>query len=231
MKKIRYIFLLLFFLNQAQITEIGDQDWSTSGNFLIKELANKEISEIKGSPYETIEFEYGKIIFLNGNSYDALMRLNIGEQKIEIKNEKTGEIYNLKLNEKVKIKYKNKFHYLHSIYLNGNQEIVILKECYVGDKYSLFFYPRKVVEYPKENRTPAPSSGFEKSKLPTWKRKDSYVIKHYDNYYILPNSHSKMENLNIIPKSRYREYRKKMKINLKKEKSLIDFVTHLNNLY
>lgn len=231
MNKVQYlIFLFLNIVSNCQITEISDSDWYSSGNFLIKELTKNNINDIKGSPYTNPKYEQGEIIFSNGNRYNAYLRLNAGEQKFEIKNLKTSEIADFKLDENVKVRFNGDFYYLHSININGSNQIVIMEECYLGEKYSLFYFPKKVIEYPKKNRTPAPSSGFEKSELPSWKSYNSYVVKYLDKYFILPKSHGKMLDLNLAPKATYKKYRKENKLSLNNKESLIQFIKFLNKI-
>ena len=86
MKKLVLLFFFFGLVNNSQITDISDSDWFRSGNFLLKELAKGKNSDIKGSPYLNNKYENGEIIFSNGNTYSAAIRLNIGNQKFEIQN-------------------------------------------------------------------------------------------------------------------------------------------------
>ena len=71
MKKLVLLFFFFGLFNHSQITDISDSDWYRSGNFLLKELAKGKNSDVKGSPYLNNEYENGKIIFSNGNTYTA----------------------------------------------------------------------------------------------------------------------------------------------------------------
>ena len=86
--KFKALLALVFLCNylNGQLTDINDSDWFRSGNFLVKELTSTVNNDIKGTPYLNKTFENGQIIFSNGNSYLAMMRLNIGNQKFEILN-------------------------------------------------------------------------------------------------------------------------------------------------
>ena len=164
--KFKALIALIFICNylNGQLTDINDSDWFRSGNFLIKELTSTVNNDIKGTPYLKKNFEDGQIIFSNGNSYLAKMRLNIGNQKFEILNSE-NKVTEINLDNNTKVKLNNKTYSIHSIKISGVQTIVLLDECNIENRYKLYYYPKKNVEIPKKPNTPAPSSGFEKSEI------------------------------------------------------------------
>ena len=227
--KFKALLALVFLCNylNGQLTDINDSDWFRSGNFLVKELTSTVNNDIKGTPYLNKTFENGQIIFSNGNSYMAMMRLNIGNQKFEILNTE-NKVTEINLDNNTKVLLNNKTYSLHSIKINGVQTIVLLDECNIDFRYKLYYYPKKNVEIPKKPNTPAPSSGFEKSEMPEWKNYSAFYLFFNDKYYEIPNSHKKMANLEILKDFDYKTYRKKNKLNLKDRESLSQLVNHLN---
>ena len=216
MKKLVLLFFFFGLVSHSQITDISDSDWYRSGNFLLKELAKGKNSDVKGSPYLNNKYENGKIIFSNGNTYSAAIRLNIGNQKFEIQNKKTKEIVELNLDETAKV-------------LLSGRIITLRDECNIKGDFKLYYYAKKNIEVPKKMNTPAPASGTEKSELPEWKDFSSYYISYNGKYYQLPTSHKKMSSMKIFTDIDYKNYRKKNKLNLKDRESLIAFVNYLNN--
>ena len=229
MKKLVLLFFFFGLFNHSQITDISDSDWYRSGNFLLKELAKGKNSDVKGSPYLNNKYENGKIMFSNGNTYSAAIRLNIGNQKFEIQNKNTKEIVELNLDETAKVLLSGRTYSTHSLNINGSRIIALLDECNIEGDYKLYYYAKKNIEIPKKMNTPAPASGFEKSELPEWKDFSSYYISYNGNYYQLPTSHKKMSSMKIFTDIDYKNYRKKNKLNLKDRESLIAFVNYLNN--
>ena len=227
--KIKTLFITILLAQNinGQITNINDSDWFRSGNFLIKELASTENKDVKGFPYLNKLFEKGEIIFLNGNTYSAEMRLNLGNQKFEILNV-SNQVIEIDLDQTSKARLNEKLYSKHSVTINGNRTIALLEECNVDNEYKLYYYPKKNIVVPKKPNTPAPSSGFEKSEMPEWKSFNAYFLFYKGEYYEIPSSHKKMANLKILKDFNYKTYRKKNKIGLKDRESLIELVNYLN---
>jgi hypothetical protein len=100
MKKIFIIFTIL--TSQLAVSQFGPvvSDLLVEGNVNLYDLTKYD-DNVKGSPYLTETFELGKIIFKNGKQYNALVRLNISEQKFEIKNNNNNQASAIEINETI----------------------------------------------------------------------------------------------------------------------------------
>jgi len=147
-------------ISWGQINEIKNSDFYRSGNFLLKELAQNNNLEIEGNPYLNKKFEEGKILFKNGNEYSTLIRLNMGTQKFEIKNSISKEEYEFELDETANIQLNNKKYGIYSLNFEGSVNIMVLEEIIKGNKFSLFYYPKKNIEIPKKKRKSRSSLRF-----------------------------------------------------------------------
>ena len=232
MKKI-IISLILYsscFLH-SQNYDISLDQITRSGNVLIKDLMKYD-SKTKGNPYLDKDFKNGKLIFKNGKKYDALLRLNVSEQKFEIKKNMQSKASAIDIDESVTVKINDATYKLHSFNLGTKSNLIgILKECLVLDKYALYFFPQKKIEMPKKSGIASPSTGYSKAPQPEWKDNSSFIIFHDAKTYQLPTSHKKMIELRLFDEKLYKKYRKANKLNLKNEESLKGLVSYFNSLH
>ena len=228
MKKIILIFTIL--ISQFAISQFGPiiSDLFVEGNVNLYDLTKYDKS-VKGSPYLTNTFESGKIIFKNGKQYDAQIRLNISEQKFEIKNS-SNQASAIEINQNVTSNIADKIYNLYSFKMNGSTNTIgILEDILKLENYGLYYFPQKKVEMPVESGISAPASGYTKTPSPMWKDNSVYLIFHNTKTYVVPTSHKKMRALNLLDAKAYKKYRKANKLNLKNKESLKNFVTYLNS--
>ena len=116
-----FILTISFTYNYGQDYGIGSvttDDLFSGGNVVLRKLMKRDYSEAEGSPYLNEEFTKGKIVFNNGKEYDVLTRLNVGNQKFEIKKNFNSPASLIDINESVTVQMNNKNYNLHSINLN-----------------------------------------------------------------------------------------------------------------
>ena len=132
MKKIIFLIFLSFnSLGLSQNYDISLDQITRSGNVLIKDLMKYD-SKTKGNPYLDKDFKNGKLIFKNGKKYDALLRLNVSEQKFEIKKNMQSKASAIDIDESVTVKINDATYKLHSFNLGTKSNLIgILKECLV----------------------------------------------------------------------------------------------------
>jgi hypothetical protein len=231
MKKIIVLIILSFSsLGLSQNYDISLDQITRSGNVLIKRLTSYD-AEVKGNPYLEKDFKSGKLIFKNGKQYDVFLRLDVSEQKFEIKKNIQAEASAIEIDESVTVKIMDNTYKLHSFSFGSlSKTIGILEECLVLDKYGLYYFPQKKIEMPKKSGIPAPASGYSKPAKAEWKNNGVYLIFYNNKTYKLPTSHKKMVELNLFDKKEYKKYRKENKLNLKNKESLIRLVTYFNSL-
>ena len=86
MKKL--ILIITILIPQLTISQVADY----TKDFFIQAIGNVNLynlksydNTVKGSPYLENDYKSGKIIFENGKQYEAQIRLNVSEQKFEIR--------------------------------------------------------------------------------------------------------------------------------------------------
>ena len=214
----------------SQNYDISPDQLINSGNVLIERL-KKYDGDAKGNPYLNKDFVYGKLVFNNGKEYDALIRLNVSEQKFEIKKDINSTPSAIKIDETVKVTIAKASYKLHSFNLGSSiNTIAILEECLILDKYALYYFPQKKLEMPNKSAIPAPTSGYTKPPRPEWKDNSAYLIFYNNKTYELPTSHKKMMDLRLFDEKLYKKYRKANKLNLKNKESLKGLITYFNSL-
>ena len=214
----------------SQNYDISPDQLINSGNVLIERL-KKYDGDAKGNPYLNKDFVYGKLVFNNGKEYDALIRLNVSEQKFEIKKDINSNPAAIQIDETVKVNIAKASYKLHSFNLGSNTNtIAILEECLILDKYALYYFPQKKLEMPSKSAIPAPTSGYTKPIRPEWKDDSAYLIFYNNKTYKLPTSHKKMLDLRLFDEKLYKKYRKANKLNLKNKESLKGLITYFNSL-
>jgi len=230
----KYILLLFTFFcvnSTAQNYNVVENELLRSGNVLIKRLMTYD-GDAKGNPYLNEDFQKGKIIFNNGKEYEALIRLNVSEQKFEIRKDKNVQPSAIEINKSVIVEIGDKKYKLHSFNLGSDiNTIGILEECLIDKNYSLYFFPQKKLEMEKKPQITAPTTGYSKPPRPEWKNNSSFIVFYKDKAYELPNSHKKVLALKLFDDKLYKKYRKSAKLNLKKKESLIGLLTYLNSSF
>ena len=126
MKKIFILILIVNSLNGQSFTELTEQNLFRGGNVFLLEKLNKYDNEIDGTPYLNPDFDKGKIVFENGNSYDGEIRIDLVAQNFEIRG-KNGKITPIEVNDKVKIEMNGKEYKLHALNSVEYGEIGILR--------------------------------------------------------------------------------------------------------
>ncbi|MDA9213289.1 hypothetical protein N9475_04595 [Flavobacteriaceae bacterium] len=223
------IALLIVQLTFSQLIDLSEDQLLKSGNVFLKKFNSKN-SEIKGNPYLNEKFQKGNILFNNGKRYNALIRLDVANQKFEIKKNLNSEISSIEVDNSVIVTINEDNFKNHSFEIKNKVTNGILKECLITDKYQLYFYPGKAIEMPNKDGIKAPPTGFTKAPQSKWKDASSYLIFHNGKTYLLPTSHKKMVSLRLFDEKLYKKYRKSNKLNLKKEESLIKLVSYFNSI-
>ncbi|MBT7624347.1 MAG: hypothetical protein HN595_07425 [Flavobacteriaceae bacterium] len=231
MKKIILLLICCFCsIGFSQNYDISPDQLLNSGNVLIQRLKKYE-GNAKGNPYTSKDFIKGKLVFDNGKIYKALIRLNLSEQKFEIKKDINSTPSAIKIDQTVKVNIGKASYKLHSFNLGSSTNTIgILEECLILDKYSLFYFPQKKLEMPNKSAIPAPTSGYTKPPRPEWRDNSAYLIFYNNKTYKLPTSHKKMMDLGLFDEKLYKKYRKANKLNLKNKESLKGLITYFNSL-
>ena len=239
MKKLIIVLLFTVFqysngqtVELQSMSDLTQQKLFSAGNVFIKDKTKKNLpTNLKGDPYLNKKFLYGNIVFDNSKKYSALIRLDVSEQKFEIKNDVNSPISSIGIDKTVKVNIGEKNYKLHSFTINSESEstLAILEEILVTENFSLYLYPKKLIKFPDEKGISAPASGYQQQAAAQWKDDNKFIILKNNIGYLVPKSHKKMSELNLIDSSEYKKYRKKNKLNLKDQESLKKFIVFLNS--
>ena len=233
MKKL--ILIITILIPQLTISQ-GYADYTK--DFFIQAIGNVNLynlksydNTVKGSPYLENDYKSGKIIFENGKQYEAQIRLNVSEQKFEIRKNNTSQASAIDIDQSVTVEINGKKYGLHSFSFNSesNNTIGVLENVIELEKYSLYYFPRKKIEMPNQPNVIAPTTGYTKPPSPEWVDSSVFLIFHNNQTYTVPTSHKKMKDLNLLDEKTYKKYRKANKLNLKNKGSLKNFVKYLNS--
>ncbi len=227
MKKIILLLLLVNILNSQSFTDLTEQNLYRGGNVFLLDKMNNYDDDIDGTPYLNPDFDKGRIIFENGNSYSGDIRIDLVAQNFQIKG-KNGKITPIEVNNKVKIDIKGDKYKLHNINSVEFGEVGILRECIELENISLYYFPRKKLQKPIEAGISAPTSGYGKTNNPEWKDDGFYFFLINEKYIRLPNKYKKLVELRLFDENKLKTFRKKYKLDLKKESKLIELTKYFN---
>ena len=227
MKKIILLLLFVNILNSQSFTDLTEQNLYRGGNVFLLDKMNNYDDDIDGTPYLNPDFDKGRIIFENGNSYSGDIRIDLVAQNFQIKG-KNGKITPIEVNNKVKIDIKGDKYKLHNINSVEFGEVGILRECIELENISLYYFPRKKIQKPIEAGISAPSSGYGKTNNPEWKDDGFYFFLINEKYIRLPNKYKKLVELRLFDENKLKTFRKKYKLDLKKESKLIELTKYFN---
>ena len=227
MKKIILLLLFVNILNSQSFTDLTEQNLYRGGNVFLLDKMNNYDDDIDGTPYLNPDFDKGRIIFENGNSYSGDIRIDLVAQNFQIKG-KNGKITPIEVNNKVKIDIKGDKYKLHNINSVEFGEVGILRECIELENVSLYYFPRKKLQKPIEAGISAPTSGYGKTNNPEWKDDGFYFFLINEKYIRLPNKYKKLVELRLFDENKLKTFRKKYKLDLKKESKLIELTKYFN---
>ena len=227
MKKIILLLLFVNILNSQSFTDLTEQNLYRGGNIFLLDKMNNYDDDIDGTPYLNPDFDKGQIIFENGNSYSGDIRIDLVAQNFQIKG-KNGKITPIEVNNKVKIDIKGDKYKLHNINSVEFGEVGILRECIELENISLYYFPRKKLQKPIEAGISAPTSGYGKTNNPEWKDDGFYFFLINEKYIRLPNKYKKLVELRLFDENKLKTFRKKYKLDLKKESKLIELTKYFN---
>ena len=227
MKKIILLLLFVNILNSQSFTDLTEQNLYRGGNVFLLDKMNNYDDDIDGTPYLNPDFDKGRIIFENGNSYSGDIRIDLVAQNFQIKG-KNGKITPIEVNNKVKIDIKGDKYKLHNINSVEFGEVGILRECIELENISLYYFPRKKIQKPIEAGISAPSSGYGKTNNPEWKDDGFYFFLINEKYIRIPNKYKKLVELRLFDENKLKTFRKKYKLDLKKESKLIELTKYFN---
>ena len=227
MKKIILLLLFANMLNSQSFTDLTEQNLYRGGNIFLLDKMNNYDDDIDGTPYLNPDFDKGQIIFENGNSYSGDIRIDLVAQNFQIKG-KNGKITPIEVNNKVKIDIKGDKYKLHNINSVEFGEVGILRECIELENISLYYFPRKKLQKPIEAGISAPSSGYGKTNNPEWKDDGFYFFLINEKYIRIPNKYKKLVELRLFDENKLKTFRKKYKLDLKKESKLIELTKYFN---
>ncbi len=227
MKKIILLLLFANMLNSQSFTDLTEQNLYRGGNIFLLDKMNNYDDDIDGTPYLNPDFDKGQIIFENGNSYNGEIRIDLVAQNFQIKG-KNGKITPIEVNNKVKIDIKGDKYKLHNINSVEFGEVGILRECIELENISLYYFPRKKLQKPIEAGISAPTSGYGKTNNPEWKDDGFYFFLINEKYIRLPNKYKKLVELRLFDENKLKTFRKKYKLDLKKESKLIELTKYFN---
>ena len=227
MKKIIFFILLINSINSQNLSELTEQNLFRGGNVLLIDKMNSYDLDIDGTPYLNPDFDKGQIIFENGNSYSGEIRIDLVAQNFQIRG-KDGKITPIEVNDKVKIQINGDQYKLHAINTTEFGEIGILRECIELDNISLYYFPRKKLQKPIEAGISAPTSGYGKTDNPEWKDDGFYFFEINGKYLEVPTKYKKLLELKIFDEEKLKAFRKKYKLDLRKEGKLIELVKYFN---
>ena len=227
MKKIILLLLFVNILNSQSFTDLTEQNLYRGGNVFLLDKMNNYDDDIDGTPYLNPDFDKGRIIFENGNSYSGDIRIDLVAQNFQIKG-KNGKITPIEVNNKVKIDIKGDKYKIHNINSVEFGEVGILRECIELENISLYYFPRKKLQKPIEAGISAPTSGYGKTNNPEWKDDGFYFFLINEKYIRLPNKYKKLVELRLFDENKLKTFRKKYKLDLKKESKLIELTKYFN---
>ena len=227
MKKIILLLLFVNILNSQSFTDLTEQNLYRGGNVFLLDKMNNYDDDIDGTPYLNPDFDKGRIIFENGNSYSGEIRIDLVAQNFQIKG-KNEKITPIEVNNKVKIDIKGDKYKLHNINSVEFGEVGILRECIELENISLYYFPRKKLQKPIEAGISAPTSGYGKTNNPEWKDDGFYFFLINEKYIRLPNKYKKLVELRLFDENKLKTFRKKYKLDLKKESKLIELTKYFN---
>ena len=227
MKKIILLLLFANILNSQSFTDLTEQNLYRGGNIFLLDKMNNYDDDIDGTPYLNPDFDKGQIIFENGNSYSGEIRIDLVAQNFQIKG-KNEKITAIEVNNKVKIDIKGDKYKLHNINSVEFGEVGILRECIELENISLYYFPRKKLQKPIEAGISAPTSGYGKTNNPEWKDDGFYFFLINEKYIRLPNKYKKLVELRLFDENKLKTFRKKYKLDLKKESKLIELTKYFN---
>ena len=227
MKKIILLLLFANMLNSQSFTDLTEQNLYRGGNIFLLDKMNNYDDDIDGTPYLNPDFDKGQIIFENGNSYNGEIRIDLVAQNFQIKG-KNGKITPIEVNNKVKIDIKGDKYKLHNINSVEFGEVGILRECIELENISLYYFPRKKLQKPIEAGISAPTSGYGKTNNPEWKDDGFYFFLINEKYIRIPNKYKKLVELRLFDENKLKTFRKKYKLDLKKESKLIELTKYFN---
>ena len=227
MKKIILLLLFVNILNSQSFTDLTEQNLYRGGNVFLLDKMNNYDDDIDGTPYLNPDFDKGRIIFENGNSYSGDIRIDLVAQNFQIKG-KNGKITPIEVNNKVKIDIKGDKYKLHNINSVEFGEVGILRECIELENISLYYFPSKKLQKPIEAGISAPSSGYGKTNNPEWKDDGFYFFLINEKYIRIPNKYKKLVELRLFDENKLKTFRKKYKLDLKKESKLIELTKYFN---
>ena len=227
MKKIILLLLFVNILNSQSFTDLTEQNLYRGGNVFLLDKMNNYDDDIDGTPYLNPDFDKGRIIFENGNSYSGEIRIDLVAQNFQIKG-KNEKITAIEVNNKVKIDIKGDKYKLHNINSVEFGEVGILRECIELENISLYYFPRKKLQKPIEAGISAPTSGYGKTNNPEWKDDGFYFFLINEKYIRLPNKYKKLVELRLFDENKLKTFRKKYKLDLKKESKLIELTKYFN---
>lgn len=228
MKKIIFFIFLINIINAQNFTELTEQNLFRGGNVFLIDKMNSYDLDIDGTPYLNPDFDKGQIKFENGNTYSGEIRIDLVAQNFQIKG-KNGKITPIEVNDKVKIEINGNQYKLHAINSTQYGEIGILRECIELENISLHYFPRKKLQKPIEAGISAPTSGYGKTDNPEWKDDGFYFFQINSKYLRVPTKYKKLLELNIFDEEKLKTFRKKNKLDLKKEDKLIELVKYFND--
>mgnify|MGYP001168228811 FL=1 len=226
-KVILFVFLVNMTTNAQNLSELTEQNLFRGGNVFLIDKMNKYDLDIDGTPYLNPDFDKGQIIFENGNTYSGEIRIDLVAQNFQIKG-KNGKITPIEVNDKVKIQINGDQYKLHAINTSEYGEIGILRECIKLENISVYYFPRKKLQKPIEAGISAPTSGYGKTDNPEWKDDGFYFFQINGKYVRVPTKYKKLLELNIFEAEKLKAFRKKNKLDLKKEDKLIELVKYFN---
>ena len=227
MKKIILLLLFVNILNSQSFTDLTEQNLYRGGNVFLLDKMNNYDDDIDGTPYLNPDFDKGRIIFENGNSYSGDIRIDLVAQNFQIKG-KNGKITPIEVNNKVKIDIKGDKYKLHNINSVEFGDVGILRECIELENISLYYFPRKKLQKPIEAGISAPTSGYGKTNNPEWKDDGFYFFLINEKYIRIPNKYKKLVELRLFDENKLKTFRKKYKLDLKKESKLIELTKYFN---
>ena len=227
MKKIILLLLFANMLNSESFTDLTEQNLYRGGNIFLLDKMNNYDDDIDGTPYLNPDFDKGQIIFENGNSYSGEIRIDLVAQNFQIKG-KNEKITAIEVNNKVKIDIKGDKYKLHNINSVEFGEVGILRECIELENISLYYFPRKKLQKPIEAGISAPTSGYGKTNNPEWKDDGFYFFLINEKYIRIPNKYKKLVELRLFDENKLKTFRKKYKLDLKKESKLIELTKYFN---
>ena len=220
--------IVLFFCFFTLINYSQDLiSFHNSGNFqLIQKLSFYDIN-IKGTPFIFEEFVSGKIVFESGKNIAGDFRMDLYAHKIQTKNN-DGKIFEISIDNTFELIISGKKYSFHELDLIETNNFVILRECLKLENISLYEFYDKDLKKPLEVTSSAANSGYGKTADPEWVDKSTYIIYYKNKYFEVHKSHKKMIGLKVFDEKDYTKFRKKNKINLKKEEDLKQLIAFFN---